>query len=156
VGAQAPPFTLPARGGGKLSAPEPGRLTCLVFYKASCPTCRWALPFFGELHERTKGGALSIVGVAQDTPEEAETFAAELGLGFPIAVEPEPWSTSARYELKTVPTTFLVDGEGRVLVKSAGFSRDDLHEVARRAAEADGAEPADPFAGASVPAFRPG
>lgn len=154
-GDRAPAFRLPSLGGGALDLPGAAPLTLLAFTKASCPTCRWALPFVQALHERARG--LTVVGVASDPPAEARALAEELGLGFPVAVEGEPWEVSAAYGLTTVPTLVLVDGSGEVLFTSEGFSRDDFLEIARRAGERSGTAPADPFpAGEAVPPFRPG
>jgi len=155
-GTKAPPATLPRLSGGEVALPGSSPLTLLAFYKASCPTCRWAAPFVQSLHAKTKGGSLAVVGVAEDDEDTARQFADELGLDFPIAVETEPWAVSTSYGLATVPTFFLVDNEGEILLTSPGFARDDLREVARRAAELSGGEPADPFDGADVPPFRPG
>jgi peroxiredoxin len=155
-GDAAPAFDLPALGGGKVAGPAKSGLTWLVVYKHSCPTCRWALPYYQALHEKAGGGSLRVVGVAEGSPEETEAQAAELGVTFPVGLEADPYPVSASYDLSTVPTCFLIDAEGRVELTSIGFSRDDLQEAARRAAEVDGGEPADLFGGEEVPAFRPG
>jgi peroxiredoxin len=126
----------------------------LVFYRASCPTCRWALPFVQALHERANG--LAVTGVASDAEGDARAFAEELRLTFPVGVESEPWPVSTAYSLTIVPTLFLIDA-GTVRLASAGFARDDFLRFAGAAAERSGGEPANPFpVGSGVPAFRPG
>jgi peroxiredoxin len=157
-GTKAPAFTLPALGGsGSVEGPVRGPLTLLLFAKASCPTCRWAMPIFQALHERTAGGSLSVLGVFQDDPDVERAAAAELGVTFPVGLEGTPWSTAEAYGLTTVPTFYLLDGHGEVLVTSPGFSRDDLLEAPRRAAELDGGQVASPFPdGMDVPPYRPG
>lgn len=153
---QAPRAGLPRLGGGTVDLPGTAALNLLVFWKSSCPTCRWVLPFVERLHARTAGVSLAVVGVAEDDEAEAGAAVAEAGVTFPTALEAEPWAVSAAYELMTVPTFVLADAAGRVLMVSPGFAKDDLLEVARRAAERDGGEPADPFGDESVPAYRPG
>ncbi len=161
AGSPAPAFTLPRLSGGVVEFPPTScagapPLSLLVFFKSSCPTCRWALPFFERLH-RGAGGSLRVLGVAEDEADDALAFAAALSLTFPIALESEPWPVSAAYGLTTVPTAFLVDAAGTIARISAGFSRDDLLEIAALAAQSTGALPASPFPeGADVPAFRPG
>jgi peroxiredoxin len=147
---------LPCLGGGTVELPGGAPLTLLVFYKASCPTCRWALPFVQALHERAHG--LTVVGIAsEDDVDEAAAFAAELGLTFPIGLESAPWEVSAAYGLTTVPTLFLIDGAGRVKRVSPGFAKEDFLAAAAEAAALHGGAPADPFPeGAAVPEFRPG
>lgn len=155
-GDAAPAFDLPALGGGKVAGPGKSGLTWLMVYKHSCPTCRWALPYYQALHEKAGGGALRVVGIAEGSPEETAAQAAELGVTFPVGMEAEPYPVSAAYDLSTVPTSFLIGADGRVEMASIGFSRDDLLEAARRAAELDGGEPADLFGDEEVPVFRPG
>lgn len=157
-GTRAPAFTLPALdGSGALEGPVRGPLTLLLFAKASCPTCRWAMPCFQTLHERTAGGSLSVIGVFQDDADVERAAAAELGVTFPVAVEETPWATADAYGLTTVPTFFLLDERGNVLVTSPGFSRDDVLEAPKRAAELDGGDAVSPFPdGMDVPAYRPG
>jgi hypothetical protein len=70
-------------------------------------------------------------------------------------VESEPWALSEAYGLSTVHTFFLVDEGGVVEMASPAFSRDDLLECARRAAEAAGVTAPKPFPD-DLPAFRPG
>ena len=92
AGAEAPRFTLPGRSGGDVAVPGDAPLTFLVVYKASCPTCRWALPLVQSLHEKVEG--ISVVGVASDTAEDTEAFAAELGLD--VELEPLRPQSAAR------------------------------------------------------------
>lgn len=157
-GVKAPAFSLPALdGSGTVEGPACGPLTLLLFAKASCPTCRWAMPIFRTLHERSAGGSLRVLGVFQDDPDAERAAAAELRVTFPVGLEETPWATAEAYGLTTVPTFFLLDADGEVLVTSPGFSREDLLEAPRRAAELDGGEAVDPFPdGMDVPPYRPG
>jgi peroxiredoxin len=154
AGTPAPAFELSRLGGGSVTLPA-GELTFLVIYKASCPTCRWALPFVQNLHERARG--IRVIGVASDSPEDAAALAAELTLTFPIGVEAEPWPVSAAYGLTTVPSVFLVGPDGGILRSGAGFGREDFTDAVQRAAKVTGGAPANPFPeGVTMPAFRPG
>ncbi|GJM44866.1 MAG: hypothetical protein DHS20C21_17080 [Gemmatimonadota bacterium] len=129
----------------------------MIFTKASCPTCRWAAPYFQRMHELYGDTGLSVVAIAQGDEADERTFVNELGLTYPVALEPSPWSFAAAHGLTTVPTSLLVDTSGDTTLMSPGFSRDDLLDVASRAAAAGGGELRSPFPeGVDVPAFRPG
>jgi thiol-disulfide isomerase/thioredoxin len=145
-------------GGGAISFPAPAAsFALLVFFKTSCPTCRWALPFFENLHRSSKSDVLQVIAVAEDEESDVVSLANELGLTFPIALEPAPYETSAAYGLTTVPTLFLVRKDGVVELSSAGFARDEILEMISCAAARAGAKPISPFPeGAEIPAFRPG
>ena len=156
-GTIAPSLDLPRLGGGEVALPGDGPLNLVVFEKSGCPTCRWALPFFESLHAGTRDGSLSVTLVASDDEPTTHAFVEDLGLTMPVGIESEPWPASVSYGLSAVPTFFLTDETGEILLSSAGFSRADLEEVARRVAERDGTDPVDPFPeGVRVPPFRPG
>jgi peroxiredoxin len=156
-GTKAPTATLPGLAGGDIAIPGSAPLTLVVLLKASCPTCRWALPHYQALHEASRDRPLAVIGVFQGEAAASAVVAAEAGATFPLALEPAPWELSAAFDAVTVPTAILIDDEGKVVITSLGFSRDDLLEAGRRAAAIDGGDPIDPFpAGEEVPVFRPG
>jgi len=126
-----------------------------VFFKTSCPTCRWALPYFEQLHRLVGAEVLSVIGVAEDDEADLSPVAEELELTFPIALEPPPYVTSTAYEVMTVPTLFFVREDARIELESAGFARGEVLEIARRAAALAGTDPVSSFLD-GVPDFRPG
>jgi peroxiredoxin len=131
-------------------------VTLLTIFKSSCPTCWWALPFVERIHGQAVKN-FQVLGIAEDTEEDAKALASELRLTFPIAIEQEPYPVSAAFGLTTVPTQFLIDASERILLASPGFSKEDFLEIARRAAELEGVEAIDPFPqGEKIPALRPG
>jgi thiol-disulfide isomerase/thioredoxin len=158
AGSIAPAAELPSAAGDAESVvaiPGAATKTLLAFFKSSCPTCKWALPWIQRLHESARDAGLRVVAVAEDDSSVARALVEELSLTFPVGVESEPWALSEAYGLSTVPTFFLVDEGGVVEMASPGFSRDDLLECARRAAEAAGVPAPKPFP-EDLPAFRPG
>jgi hypothetical protein len=137
-----------------VTLPGAASLNFLAFFKSTCPTCATALPFVRALHERAPAG-FRVVGIAQDEEPAASALADVLGLAFPIGLESVPWGVSASYGLVTVPTFFLVNGRGEILVTSPGLARDELRDMGRRAADVGG-EPIDPILDPELPAFVPG
>ncbi len=128
-GSRAPALDLPlsAAGGERVAVPD-ARGTgpvLVVFFKESCPTCRFTLPFVERLHEQVKGHGGRILGVSQDDAEGALRIATELGLTFPIAVDGPGFPVSDAWRLVWVPTLYLVDPAGVVLRGRAGFDRAD-------------------------------
>jgi peroxiredoxin len=68
VGAKAPDFTLKTLDKKSFSLNEElGRgPAVVVFFKVSCPTCQYALPFFERLHKAYRSKGISLVGVSQN------------------------------------------------------------------------------------------
>jgi peroxiredoxin len=134
-GAQAPDFTLPDMEG----TPRPlqewlARGPVLaVFFKVSCPTCQYTLPFLGRLHQRLQGKA-AVIGISQDVRRKTEQFNREYGVGFPVLLDSEDanYPVSNAYGITHVPTLFLIDPDGRISSSSTGFVRAELEEIARR------------------------
>jgi len=131
----------------------------LTFFKIGCPVCQFTFPFLERLYQRYKDPNLSIVGISQNGPEKTAAFNKEYGITFPTLLDPEEkrYVVSNAYRLTMVPTIFLVDTDGSVLVSSMGFVKADLESIANRLAERVKIAKAPLFLPAdSVPANRPG
>jgi peroxiredoxin len=105
--------------------------TLLAFYKVSCPTCQFTLPYL----QRLRGGQVQIVAVCQDKPDYAAEFDREFGTALATLFDtPESgYPASNAYGLTTVPALFLVEPDGRIGWKSEGFFRQELEQLAARA-----------------------
>src|SRR5438552_14736351 len=66
-GTKAPEFELKALDGERFSLNEElaGAPVVLVFFKVSCPTCQYALPFFERLYKAYGHKGVALVGVSQ-------------------------------------------------------------------------------------------
>jgi len=106
----------------------------LAFFKVSCPTCQYTLPFLDRLYSRSRGSPTRIVGISQDTASKTQRFAREFGVSFPILLDSETgdYPVSNAYGITHVPSLFLVEPDGSVSLTSVGFSKADLEELARR------------------------
>ena len=159
AGTRAPGFTLPRPGGGEVTLPDRAAkgLTLAIFFKNSCPTCRLILPFVQRLHEQVEGFGGRVVGISQDGLDGARGFARELGLTMPIVADGDDWPVSREYDLVSVPTLYLLDGEGKVVRGFAGFQKAELIRVATELAASVGApEPSIYREGEALPDLKPG
>ena len=84
-GTTAPDFTLPAMDGKQFSLREAlARGPVLAaFFKISCPTCQYALPFLQRIYEAHGNKAVTIVGISQNTKKDTAAFIREYGITFP-------------------------------------------------------------------------
>ncbi len=129
----------------------------MVFYKNTCPTCRLAFPFLQALHDHVSPFGGRVVGVSQDGIEGTASFAAELGLTMPLAIDGDGYPVSRDYDLISVPTLYLLEADGTIVQSGAGFSKDGLGSMAGALAASVGATRKDLFGGhESTPAFKPG
>lgn len=127
VGDPAPDFELPQLGGERVRLSDfAGKPVVLNFWATWCGPCRLEMPILNA-YAHQYGNALTILAVNLQEPErEVAIFANELGLDFPILLDGQA-SVSELYRVQGLPTTFVIDGEGRVVVVHVGgLSRTQL------------------------------
>lgn len=138
-GRTAPDFTLNSLGGKSFSLQEAlarGPVV-LVFFKISCPTCQYALPFYERLLKAYKNRHVTLMGVSQNNAEETAAFAQEFGITFPMLLDDTiTYPVSNAYGLTNVPTIYWIAADGEIEVSSVGWSKPDFEDVNRRMAEA--------------------
>jgi peroxiredoxin len=128
-----------------------------VFFKVSCPTCQYTLPFIERLYQQLRGKNPQVWGVSQDNARDSQRFAEEYGVTFPILIDDDDYQTSREYGLKFVPTLFLISPDGLVEISSEGFCKADLLEIQRSLAKHLSATPGALFKPKeSVPEYKPG
>src|ERR1700751_135423 len=160
AGAKAPEFELKTLDGKPFSLNDElaqGPVV-LVFFKISCPTCQYALPFYERLYKAYKNQHVTMVGVSQNDAKDTAAFAKEFGTTFPILLDDTQKSpVSNAYGLTNVPPTFLIAPDGEIEVTSVGWSKPDFEQVNRKTAEAASAPVTMPFRpGEDIRDFRAG
>ena len=148
AGKQAPQFDLPAMDGSMFSLQDAltrGPVLAL-FFKISCPTCQYALPYFERVYKAYGKGKLSIAGVSQNDKKDTAEFIKKYGVTFPMLLDDtKTFPVSNAYGLTNVPTMFWISQDGDIEVSSVGWSRQDFEEFVKRAASANGQAPKPVF-----------
>jgi peroxiredoxin len=121
----------------------------LVFFKVSCPTCQYALPFYERLFKAYKNQHVTLVGVSQNDAKDTAAFAKEFGVSFPLLLEDtRSYPVSNAYGLTNVPTTFWIASDGEIEVTSVSWVKAEFEQINRKMAEAGQI--------AALPLFQPG
>ena len=118
----APDFDLPGPDGTgvRLSA-QRGKVVYLDFWASWCGPCRQSFPWMNELQSRLGPRGLQVIGVNLDAkPAEARRFLAEVPARFALAFD-EKGATPRLFGVKGMPTSVLIDREGRIASLHAGF-----------------------------------
>jgi peroxiredoxin len=120
--AKAPDFTLPAIGGTNLRLQEQrGRVVMVNFWATWCAPCRVEMPHLNRLYDKYRGSGFVLLGVNIDEePRKAADLAARLGLRFPVLFDTEK-KVSRLYDLSAMPSTVLIDRDGRVRYIHRGY-----------------------------------
>jgi peroxiredoxin len=122
----APDFTLKRAEGGNLRlAEQRGQVVLINFWASWCGPCRVEMPHLNKLHDKYKAGGFMVLGVnIDDDPRHGAATAARWGVKFPVLLDAEKTVTRA-YDLGAMPSTVLVDRDGRIRFLHRGY-RDGL------------------------------
>lgn len=133
---QAPGFSLPAIHGVANLDSLRGRVVLVDFWASWCAPCRGSFPWMASLNERLGPRGLTIVAINLDKERSlAERFLAEHPAPFTVGFDPEG-HTAQSYGVRAMPTSFLVDRDGRILLTHAGFDPRKSSELEARIEEA--------------------
>jgi thiol-disulfide isomerase/thioredoxin len=101
-------------GGKHDLAAYKGQVVLVNFWASWCPPCRMEMPSMQRLMQKTAGKSFVILAVdSGESTDEAEPFLGEIRPNFPILIDPES-EIARRWKVYAMPTSFLVDKQGRV------------------------------------------
>jgi cytochrome c biogenesis protein CcmG, thiol:disulfide interchange protein DsbE len=119
---EAPTFDLPELSGGTISlADYQGQVVLLNFWGTWCEPCKRELPALEQAHQSYGDQGLAVIGVnlthnerTQGSDEAAiKAFLEQFGVTYPTALDEQGEVTNA-YRVFPLPTSFFIDGEGRI------------------------------------------
>jgi thiol-disulfide isomerase/thioredoxin len=122
-GKMPPPFSLPDLDGNEVTlADYEGKVVVLDLWATWCPPCRQEIPFLIELYEEHKNAGLVVVGVGLDEGGAGvlRPYVEQNGITYPILVGNR--DVGQAYGLRGIPTTFILDRNGRIASKHVGFA----------------------------------
>jgi peroxiredoxin len=130
-GTPAPDFRLVRVEGGETGLGEltaRGRVL-LVFFKVTCPTCQFTMPFLERIH---RAGTLAVCGISQDDAEDTRDFERYFGASFPTLMDDEAagFPSSNAYGVASVPSMFLVEPDGKISRVTEGWNKMEMEELA--------------------------
>lgn len=117
----------PSTEGGELSSAElRGEVVVLNFWYAACPPCRAEAADLEALHQRFADEPVAFVGVnVSDGLDTANAFNAEHGVSYPSILDAAGndvlLAFSGAVSANAVPTTLVLDREGRVAARFSGL-----------------------------------
>jgi thiol-disulfide isomerase/thioredoxin/Cu/Ag efflux protein CusF len=132
----APDFTLPTLSGAPIRFSDlRGKVVLLNFWVTWCGSCRAEMPALDALYRQYRDRGLEVLAVNLDTAPIAkiQAFVGETGVSLRVGLDPSS-STARTYRVLGLPTTYLIDRAGNVVVREVG-GRDWLDGVSQRAVE---------------------
>ncbi len=106
-----------------------GKVVLVNFWATWCPPCREEIPELLELKKEYKD-RLEIVGISEDDdpPASVLKFARRMGMTYPIVMA-TPELVDSYGGVPALPTSFLIDTQGRVVQKHSGLYPIDAYEL---------------------------
>ncbi|MDH5541479.1 MAG: TlpA family protein disulfide reductase [Nitrospinota bacterium] len=139
-GKAAPAFDLASIDGKRFKLSDyKGKLVFLNVWATWCPPCRDEMPSMERLYKELKGPYFEMLAVSidEDGTESVPPFVKEMGITFPVLLDPEKKDTdkykeggiAKNYMITGVPETYLIAGNGVVILHFVGPTEWDRPEI---------------------------
>ena len=122
IGQKAPNFTLKSTAGENLNLVEQrGQIIIINFWASWCGPCRKEMPMLQSFYSKYNSLGVSVWGINVEQENQAgRDFLADLDLTFPIFFDSKN-TISADYQVEAMPTTVIVDRNGKVRYLFRGY-----------------------------------
>lgn len=136
AGATPPEVNLPGVKDAISLASLKGKVVYVDFWASWCGPCRQSFPFMNQLQSRYGEQGFEIVAINLDARrDEADKFLAEVPAHFKVAFDAKG-DSAMRFEVKGMPSSYLIGRDGKVLVAHKGFKEEDRKDLEARIAQA--------------------
>jgi thiol-disulfide isomerase/thioredoxin len=119
----APEWTLADNSGEPHSLSDyRGKVVLMDFWATWCPPCRRAMPGLQRLHEELADDGLVVLGINtwERSPDMAPGFMTSNNYTYTLLMGGD--SVARTYEVKGIPTFYVVGTEGEIIFKGRGYS----------------------------------
>ena len=114
-------FSVPACAEGIDLSAYRGKVVYLDFWASWCTPCRLSFPWMNELQQLYGPEGLVVIGVNVDHDRElAQEFLRSTPGQFKIIYDPRG-ALAGKYDVKGMPTSFLIGRDGKIHYTHAGF-----------------------------------
>lgn len=126
----APNFTLQDASGNTVKLSDyKGKVVLLDFWATWCGPCKIEIPWFMEFQRKYKDRGFTVIGVSMDEGgwQVVKPFAEEFKMNYPVVLGSDE-TASAFGGVEVLPTTFIIDKQGRIVATHQGLTGKDEME----------------------------
>jgi cytochrome c biogenesis protein CcmG/thiol:disulfide interchange protein DsbE len=129
TGQGVPAFSVTKLGGGAITqADVQGSVVYLDFWASWCGPCRHSFPWMNEMQAKYGPKGLKILAINLDQKSaDAEAFLKQNPANFTVALDPKS-EAPTKFQVKGMPTSYLIAADGKVTKVHAGFRPEDQKE----------------------------
>ena len=133
VGAPAPALALATAAGDLVALDQlRGKVVYVDFWASWCGPCRKSFPWMAEMQSKYGPSGFTVVAVNVDKKRpDAERFLNATPARFTIVYDPAG-TTPAAWNVKAMPSSFLIDAKGNIAVVESGFHDHKVAELESR------------------------
>jgi thiol-disulfide isomerase/thioredoxin len=111
--------------------PVEGRVVWVDFWASWCVPCRRSFPWLNSMQRKYGPSGLQIIAVNLDKDRAlADGFLAEVPAEFALRFDPAA-NLAKEYGVEAMPSSFLIDADGKVLASHFGFKTADTADYER-------------------------
>ncbi len=125
LGESVSEFEIPGFAQAQSLSELKGKWIYLDFWASWCVPCRQSFPFMNDMQTKLQGKNIQIIAVNVDVKKtDAERFLLQNPSKFPVAYDPKG-ELPRKMNLKSMPTSYLINPQGKVVFMHAGFRAED-------------------------------
>lgn len=133
VGDEAPDFLIQEVDGEEYMLSDlRGQVVMLQFTASWCSVCRKEMPYIeGEIWQEKQDDNLKLIGIDRDEPPETiRKFGEEVGITYPLALDPGAGIFSKFAEKDAgVTRNVIIDRDGRIIFLTRLFEREEFDKM---------------------------
>lgn len=126
-------FTLTGEDGHRYRLSEMrGKVVVMNFWATWCPPCREEMPSMERLWQKVKEKNIVVLGI--NVGEDADTifeFNGQYPVSFPLPMDRDG-KVIASYPVRGLPTTYIIDPQGRAVRRAVGSREWDDPDIIRQ------------------------
>ncbi|MBZ5577250.1 MAG: TlpA family protein disulfide reductase [Acidobacteriia bacterium] len=126
----APDFTAKDARGAELKLSDyRGRVVLVNFWATWCGPCRIEIPWFVAFEKAYRDRGFTVIGVSMDEEgwQAVKPYIAQQLVNYPVVIGTD--ALAQRYgDIRSLPTTFLIDREGKIAARHVGLVSKSAYE----------------------------
>ncbi|HHJ35191.1 MAG TPA: TlpA family protein disulfide reductase [Gammaproteobacteria bacterium] len=127
--AQAPEIDLPGMNGRVTLEQFKGKVVYLDFWASWCKPCKKSFPWLRDLERNMADQGFEVLAVNLDKDRAlADEFIKAMDVNFTVAFD-ESGDIASEYKLKGMPSSYLIDRDGKLYGSHIGFREKDKEKL---------------------------